>query len=83
MPVEVAAVVHWACIDFRHAQSLVKDIEINRGVAMRRGGPPNPDVSLEANRERHFERVVECYVEQPGLGGVLGARVILNAGLTC
>ena len=69
MPVEVGAIVHWACIDFSHAESLVKDIEINRDVAMHRGGPPNPDVSLEANRERHFERVMEFYMDQPGLGG--------------
>ena len=36
---------------------------------MYRGGPPNLDVSLEANRERHFERVMEFYMDQPGLGG--------------
>ena len=53
MPIEVGAIVHWACIDFRHAESLVKDIEINRDVAMHRGGAPGPDVSIEANRERH------------------------------
>ena len=69
MPIEVGAIVHWACIDFRHAETLVKDIEINRDVAMHRGGPPDPDVSIEANRERHFERVMELYMDQPGLGG--------------
>ena len=41
MPIEVGAIVHWACIDFFHAESLVKDIEINRDVAMHRGGPPD------------------------------------------
>ena len=40
MPIEVGTIVHWACIDFFHAESLVKDIEINRDVAMHRGGPP-------------------------------------------
>ena len=69
MPIEVGAIVHWACIDFRHAESLVKDIEINREVAMHRGGSPDPDVAIEANRERHFERVMEFYMDQPGLGG--------------
>ena len=69
MPVEVGAIVHWACIDLRHAESLAKDIEINRDVAMHRGGAPDPDVSIEANRERHFERVMEFYTDQPGLGG--------------
>ena len=69
MPIEVGAIVHWACIDFRQAESLVKDIEINRDVAMHRGGPPDPDVAIEANRERHFERVMAFYMDQPGLGG--------------
>ena len=69
MPTEVGAIVHWACIDFRHAKTLVKDIEINRDVAMHRGGPPDPDVSIEVNRERHVERVMAFYIEQPGLGG--------------
>ena len=69
MPVELGAIVHWACIDFRHAESLVKDIEINRNVAMHRGGVPNPEVSVEAKRDRHFERVMEFYMDQPGPGG--------------
>ena len=69
MPVEVGAIVHWACIDCRHAESLVTDIEINRDVAMHRGGPPEPDEPVEANRERHFERVMEFYMDQPGLRG--------------
>ena len=71
MPIEVGAIVHWACIDFRHAESLVRDIEINRDVAMHKGGPPNPNIAIEANRERHFERVMEFYIEQPGLGGLV------------
>ena len=69
MPIEVGAIVQWACIDFRHAESLVKDIEINRDVAMHRGGPPYAEVSIEVNRERHFERVMEFYMDQPALGG--------------
>ena len=76
MPVEVGAIVHWACIDFRHANSLVKDIEINRDVAMRRGGPPDPNVSIEANRDRHFERAMKFYMDQPSLGG----RVLFSVG---
>ena len=42
MPVEVGAIVHWACIDIRHAESLVRDIEINRDVPMYRVGPAEP-----------------------------------------
>ena len=69
MPVEVGAIVHWACIDFGHAETLVGDIGINRDVAMHRGGPPNPDAPRRANLERHFERVMELYMAQPRLGG--------------
>ena len=69
MPIEVGAIVHWACIDFRHAEALVKDIEINRDVAMHRSGPPDPNAPTGANLERHFERVMEFYMDQPGLGG--------------
>ena len=70
MPVEVGATVHWACTDFAHAEALATDIEINRDVAMHRVGvAPDPDAPPEANLERHWERVMECYAEHPRLGG--------------
>ena len=52
-----------------HAKPLVTDVRINRDVAIHRGGAPSPDVSVEGNRERHFERVMEFYMDKPGLGG--------------
>ena len=73
---KAGAIVHWACIDFRHAECLVRDIEINRGLAMRRGGPPDPGVSVEASRERRLGRVKEFHMDQPGRG----ARVPLPFG---
>ena len=77
MPVEVGAIVHWACIDLAHAEALVKDIEINRDVAMHRVGiPPDPDAPPGANLERHCERVLEFYSEHPRLG----ARVPFSFG---
>ena len=70
MPVEVGAIVHWACIDFAHAEALAAGIEINRDVAMHRVGvPPDPDAPPGANLERHWERVMEFYSAQPRLGG--------------
>ena len=70
MPTEVGAIVHWACIDFAHAEALVRDIEINRDVAMHRVGvPPDPDAPPGANLERHWERVMEFYSGQSRLGG--------------
>ncbi len=69
MPVEVGAIVHWACIDFAHAEALVKDILINRDVAMHRVGvPPDPDAPPGANLERHWDRVMEFHGDHPGLG---------------
>ena len=68
MPVEVGAIVHWACIDFAHAEALVKEVEINRDVAMHRAGvPPDPDAPPGANLERHWKRVMEFYSGQPRL----------------
>ena len=68
VPIEIGAIVHWACVDVRRAQILVRDIEINRDVAMHRVGPPDPDAPAGANAERHFERVSEFYLEHPDLG---------------
>ena len=69
MPVEVGAIVRWACIHVYHAGTLVEEFEINREVAMRRVGAPNSGAAMGANSERHFERVMEFYADQPRLGG--------------
>ena len=76
VPVEVGAITYWACVDAQRAQVLVRDIEINRDVAMHLVGAPNPDLSIRANLERHFDRVMEFYTDHPGLG----ARAPLSFG---
>ena len=68
VPAEVAAIVHWACLDDRRARDLVRDVEVNRDAAMHRVGPPDPAEPAGANAERHFERVLEFYAEHPHLG---------------
>ena len=45
-----------------------RTIPRNRDVAMHRVGPPDPDAPAGANAERHFERLVEFYLEHPDLG---------------
>ena len=55
------------CVDLNHAYTLVRDIEINRDLAMHRVGPPNPNAPAGENAERHFERVSEFYLEHPDL----------------
>ena len=67
LPIEVGTIVHWVCVDLNHAYTLVRDIEINRDLAMHRVGPPNPNAPAGANAERHFERVSEFYLEHPDL----------------
>ena len=67
LPVEVGAIVHWACVDLQRAHTLVRDIEINRDIAMHRVGPPNRRARAGANAERHFERVSEFYLEHSDL----------------
>ena len=76
VPVEVGAIVYWACVDAQRAHILVRDIEINRDVAMHRVGPPDPDAPAGANAERHFDRILEFYLEHPDLG----QRVTLSFG---
>ena len=76
LPVEVRAIVHWACVDLQRAHTLARDIEINWDVAMHRIGAPNPNAPAGANAERHFERVSAFYLERPDLG----ERVPLSFG---
>ncbi len=76
VPVEVGAIVYWACVDAQRAQDLVGDIEINRDVAMHLVGPPAPGLPMGANLERHFDRVMEFYTSHATLGG----RVPLSFG---
>ena len=66
LPIEIGTIVHWACVDLQHAHTLVRDIEINRDVAMHRVGLPNPNALAGANAERHFERVSEFNLEHSG-----------------
>ena len=74
--VEVGAIVYWACVDARRAQNILRDIEINRDVAMHRVGLPDPNFSIRVNLERHFDRVLEFYADHPDLG----ARAPLSFG---
>ena len=69
VPVEVGAIVYWACVDRGRVEQIVRDIEINRDVAMHRLGSPDDDAPPSANTERHFDGVLEFYVRQPDLGG--------------
>ena len=69
VPVEIGAIVYWASVDARRAHVLVRDIEINRDVAMHRVGPPDQDAPPGTNAGRHFDRILEFYLAHRDLGG--------------
>lgn len=81
VPVEVGAIVYWACVDAQRAHILVRDIEINRDVAMHRVGHPEADAPPGANAERHFERILEFYLDHPDLGLVLSYSAEVGYGV--
>ena len=69
IPVEVGAIVHWACINRRRAEELVKTIVSWRDVAMHRYPTPDPSDKVgAAAAQLHFDRVSEFYLEHPWLG---------------
>ena len=73
LPVEVAAIVHWACIDMQRAHALVRDIEFNRDRAM--DGVPLPDADdlLGEDAELAFHRTMEFYLDRRDLLGQVSA----------
>ena len=66
LPVEVGAIVHWACVDIERARILVRDIGINRDLAMRWGGPP--DAGSYDNASKLSSRVSDFYLNHSDLG---------------
>ena len=68
IPVEVGAIVYWACINRRRAEELVDNIVSWRDVAMHRYPIPDPSDKVSAGgAQLHFERVSEFYGEHPFL----------------
>ena len=41
LPVEVAAIIHWACLDIERAHALIRDFEDYRDLAMQGEAPPD------------------------------------------
>ena len=85
LPVEVATIAHWACTDVPYTGNLVRDIELNRDLAMHEDGPPD-----EKDAEYHYERTTESYLERPDLLGrvsvsrgeeLASARLLVYCGL--
>ena len=69
IPAEVGAIVHWACVNRRRAEELVKTIVSWRDVAMHRYPTPDPSDKDSAGAvQLHFDRVSEFYLEHPFLG---------------
>lgn len=85
LPVEVATIAHWARTEVRYAGHLVRDIELNRDLAMHGEGPPD-----EGDDEYYYEKTTEFYLERPDLLGrvsvsrgeeLASARLLVYCGL--
>ena len=68
IPVEVGAIVYWACINRRRAEELVDNIVSWRDVAMHRYQAPSAAAEVGEHAQLHFDRVSEFYGEHPFLG---------------
>ena len=85
LPVEVATIAHWACTDVPYTGNLVRDIELNRDLAMHEEGAPD-----EVDDEYYYEKTTEFYLERPDLLGrvsvsygeeLASARLLVYCGL--
>ena len=68
IPVEVGAIVYWACTNRRRAEELVDNIVSWRDVAMHRYQAPDSAAPAGSHAQLHFDRVSEFYGEHPWLG---------------
>ena len=68
IPVEVGAIVFWACVNRRRAGELVDNIVSWRDVAMHSYQAPNAAAEVGEHAQLHFDRVAEFYGEHPWLG---------------
>ena len=76
MPIEVGAIVYWACVQVARAEHLLDNMVSWRDVAMHRYGAPDPQAPPGANATLHFDTVSEFYVSHPWLAG----RVLTSFG---
>ena len=67
LPIEMGAIVHWACVNEQRCRSLMTDLVTWRDVAMHSRGEPDPRLGDEANMATHYEAVVGFYLSQPRL----------------
>ena len=68
MPIEVGAIVYWACVQVARAEHLLDNIVSWRDVAMHRYGAPDRQAPPGANPTLHFDAVSEFYVTHSWLG---------------
>ena len=87
IPIEVGTIVHWAGVDFAHAESVVADIVTNRGAATPRSGLLDSDTPMELAREHLFLGVAMRYTKHAHLGRnvsfSLGEELALTKLLRC
>ena len=67
LPIEMGAIVHWACIDTRKCRELLDNLVTWRDVAMHRHGWPNPKNTKAENAATHYDATVDFYLSHPWL----------------
>ena len=67
LPLEMGAIVHWACIDTRKCRELLDNLVIWRDVAMHHHGWPNPKNTKAENAATHYDATVDFYLSHPWL----------------
>ena len=72
LPVEVAAIVHWACFIIERPQALAGELETNRETAISKESPPDAG---EVDAEYLHEATTEFYRENGGPVGPVTARL--------
>lgn len=71
LPIEVGAIIHWACVKAARARELVDNLVSWRDAAMHRHGPPDPRAMPGENPTLHFDVVSEFYDSHAWLAGAL------------
>ena len=69
IPIEVGAIVYWACVQVARTEQMLDNIVSWRDVAMHRYGAPDPKAPPGANATLHFDAASEFYVGQRWLAG--------------
>ena len=67
LPIEMGAIIHWACVNERKCSNVMDNLVTWRDVAMHRRGEPDPRLNDHENAVVHYNTVVDFYLSHPWL----------------